>query len=321
MRIGLVTPIYPGIGGVERFSQYLKKVFPNMEIFSHSGKSRFWFLSEEKMAFSLGSKIKKEHKKKPFDIVFANGMFGWNLGRIPSINVFHGGYKMLAENCFKGKDRMKYFLANSIHSRFEKKSSKNKICVSVSENSRKDLEKYYDISSRVIPNCVDTEVFKPMSKKKVREELGLPANKEIILFVGRLEYCKGFDVLQEIAKKNSDKLFLCVNPTKTEDEGNLFYRTCEDMNEMPKYYNAADRVVVSSRYESFSLVFLEALACNVPAFANTEIIPTEIKGHVQPLSGINPNTKNRSTREFIQKNFSFKIFERNHKKLVAEVLG
>lgn len=319
MRLGLVTPTYPGIGGVERFSQYLKMVFPEMEMFSYHGRSRFWFLSEEKMAFSTGRTVKKEHKKKPFDIIFANGMFGWNIRKIPSINVFHGGYKMLAENCFRGEDRVKYFIANFIHSQFEKLSSNGKLCVSVSEKLRQDLNRYYGISSKVVPNCVDTKIFKPMSKRKVREELGLPADREISLFVGRLEYCKGFDVLQDIARKNPEKLFLCVNPTKTGTEGNLLYRTCEEFEEMPKYYNAADKVVVLSRYESFSLVLFEALACNTPTFANAEIIPSEINQYVQPIDNFNSSGK-RKTRDFIQKNFSFKVFERNYKKLVKEVL-
>jgi glycosyltransferase involved in cell wall biosynthesis len=319
MRIGLVTPTYPGIGGVEKFSDYLKKVFPDMRIFSYSGRRMPCILDEERIAFALGRSIKREHKKRQFDIVFANGMFGWNLGKIRSINIFHGGYKMLAENCFKGKSKVKHFIAASIHSRFEKRSSRNKVCVSVSENLKKDLEKHYNIRSKVIPNCVDTKVFKPVNKEKVREGLGLP-DKETILFVGRLEYCKGFDTLLEIAKKNPEKRFLCINPTKTGDEGNLIYRTCKDANKMSRYYNVADKVVVPSRYESFSLVLLEALACNIPIFANLQIVPTELGGNVYSIKDLNLK-KNPKTRDFVQKNFSFRVFEKNYKKLVKEVLG
>ena len=52
----------------------------------------------------------------------------------------------------------------------------------------------------VIPNCLDTEIWKPEDKKLARNLLGLPKDEFIIAFGtygANSEYHKGFDLLAE----------------------------------------------------------------------------------------------------------------------------
>ena len=47
-----------------------------------------------------------------------------------------------------------------------------------------------------------------------------------------------------------------------------------EQKRLPLYYSAADVLVVPSRYESFGLVALEALACGTPVVATRfELLP------------------------------------------------
>ncbi len=59
-------------------------------------------------------------------------------------------------------------------------------------------EKLHDKSNGiVIPNGVDTNVFKLMDKEGARKKLSLPLNKKIVGFVGNLIEVKGADRLQQ----------------------------------------------------------------------------------------------------------------------------
>ncbi|WP_367363128.1 glycosyltransferase [Mesotoga sp.] len=73
----------------------------------------------------------------------------------------------------------------------------------------------YDKSNGiVIPNGVDTNLFKPMDKEEARKKFGLPLDKKIVGFVGNLIEVKGADrlpaIAEELMKLRSDVFFLIV---------------------------------------------------------------------------------------------------------------
>ena len=43
----------------------------------------------------------------------------------------------------------------------------------------------------------DPELFRPLNQRAARRELGLPADRQLLLFVGRLDPVKGLNVLLE----------------------------------------------------------------------------------------------------------------------------
>src|SRR5579884_60098 len=138
----------------------------------------------------------------------------------------------------------------------------------------------------VIPPGVDLRAFEPVDRGLARAALGLAG--EVLLFVGRLDPVKGVDtLLQALAElKDRPTLRLLVaggsppGGRVDADEAYLRHLAAElgvaervtwlgpvDQERLPLYYAAADACAVPSRYESFGLVALEALACGAALVA------------------------------------------------------
>ena len=130
----------------------------------------------------------------------------------------------------------------------------------------------------VIPNPIDTEVFKPINKKNARKSLNINPNKKVILFGGldgTLDPRKGADLLQDVlenlsAKKIDFELIIFGNKNKNK---NLFEATDLKIiylgkiysdHKMASIYSAADIFIIPSRIESFGQTAAEAQSCGTP---------------------------------------------------------
>jgi len=148
----------------------------------------------------------------------------------------------------------------------------------------------------VIPPGVDTGHFYPIPEDEAREFAGVPADKRMLLFVGRVEPLKGIDsLLQAIAILRAQDpalgAALCLAAIGGEPDDDRADETAEmarlqelrrdlhiedvvtflgrkAQDTLPYYYSAAEVVVVPSHYESFGLVALEAMACGTPVVAS-----------------------------------------------------
>jgi glycosyltransferase involved in cell wall biosynthesis len=146
--------------------------------------------------------------------------------------------------------------------------------------------KRYSNKIVVVPNGINIQDFNiPYSKEECREKLGLPKNKNIILFLGVLHPKKGPDVLikampQIISKVPNAELLVAGDGVMKEYLEALvnklginryvkFVGFVED-NIKPMYYKAADVFCLPSTMttESFGIVNLEAMACGVPIVAS-----------------------------------------------------
>lgn len=129
----------------------------------------------------------------------------------------------------------------------------------------------------VIPYGVDVNryVTRPVKADEIRNDFGSP----IVLFVGRLAYYKGLEVLVE-SMKNLDAICLIVGSgpkerelrdliTETKLDNRVFMIGDIDESVKPAYLHAADVFVLpsTSRAESFGISMLEAMACGVPAIS------------------------------------------------------
>lgn len=111
----------------------------------------------------------------------------------------------------------------------------------------------------ILPNGVDLNLFKPLDKKECRNKLGWDLDKKYILFASnpaRPE--KNFALAkQTIENLNNDKIELKV-----------VYDV--DHKLMLIYLNAADVLLLTSKWEGSPNIVKEATACNIPVVA-TEV--------------------------------------------------
>jgi len=145
----------------------------------------------------------------------------------------------------------------------------------------------------VIPPGVDTNHFFPMPQRAARDHIGAPPDNWIILFVGRIERLKGIDTLiRAIALLAHEcppwveHMCVCIIGGDLTTNGNaemerlkamceelglgdfITFLGARDQDQIRYYYNAANFVVMPSRYESFGMVALEAMACGRPVIAS-----------------------------------------------------
>lgn len=132
----------------------------------------------------------------------------------------------------------------------------------------------------VIPNPINTQIYKPLNKTLCREILNLPLDKKIILFGaigGSKNNNKGFDLLLNSLKNLSSdsnidsKNIICVifGQSKPIDTGMIPFESIwlghiNDDITLSLIYNSADVMVVPSRIENFPQSVTEAQACGIP---------------------------------------------------------
>jgi D-inositol-3-phosphate glycosyltransferase len=138
----------------------------------------------------------------------------------------------------------------------------------------------------VIPGGVDLIRFRPGFKRTARKRLGLDIRENIILYVGRLEYFKGIQILLKafstvVEKRELMRLFIVGGADKGDPDFVLLKEMIEKLGidrqvtiqfavpqqKLRDYYIAADILALPSFHETFGLVALEAMACGTPVVA------------------------------------------------------
>jgi glycosyltransferase involved in cell wall biosynthesis len=131
----------------------------------------------------------------------------------------------------------------------------------------------------VIPNPIDTEVWRPVDKLLARQMLNLPPASPILVFGalgGDEDPRKGFDLLRDALQHlrgRIDGLELVVfgqlAPTQQTSLGFPVRHTgyLHDDEKLRLLYSAADAVAVPSRLEAFGQTASEAHACGTPVVA------------------------------------------------------
>lgn len=150
----------------------------------------------------------------------------------------------------------------------------------------------------LIYNGIDTSIFKPLDKQECRQELGLPQDKKIILFLakrGQSNPWKGGSyaesALNEVANRQ-DLFILDIGGDRNETVGNRkFISFVNDEKIVAKYYSAADILLYPSIADNCPLVALEAQACGLPIVAFKtggipEIIDNKETGYIAEYKDI-----------------------------------
>lgn len=131
----------------------------------------------------------------------------------------------------------------------------------------------------VIPNCLDTELWRPVDKTVARKILGLPADVPLLLFGairGSSDPRKGFDLLRcslrELQGEFSGLELVIFGQSSPEFAPDLGFPVhyaghLHDSVSLVLLYSAANAIIVPSRLESFGQTASEAHACGTPVVA------------------------------------------------------
>lgn len=144
----------------------------------------------------------------------------------------------------------------------------------------------------IIPPGVDLKRFHPVDPVSARRRLNLPENP-LVLFIGRIDPMKGIDTLFdafarlrhepwpdlppklvfvggtfEDGQPDAQLQQLMQRATELGIADDVLFHGSQPQELLPDYYAAATVCAVSSRYESFGLVAVEAMGCGLPVVAS-----------------------------------------------------
>jgi|GEM_PF-1860884 len=356
--IALVTP-YPRAEiwrGVETFNYYLERVFPDMTSVTiaeaRQGGSAWTkvggllprSLRVPAHSLAMGGALTRLAKSSDLRLVISNGMYGWydplDRTHVPKVHIFHGSSAAFADASQGVLSRRAHLYNRYLYSYFEALSATGKdALVSVSEFSREMFLKYHNIETRVIANCVDTQLFYRQARRECRDAIGLPQDKTVCGYVAPLNEAKGFDVLSELAERNPHMVFLIKSPQMSS------YRTADNMKtvydvpfeRMPSIYSALDVLIAPTLHEGCSFVAFEAMSCNVPVITSStgcfwkmdgpcsfgEVLPlrSDAAAFERSIQWVLENREDLNPREYVTRNYSFDRFKRDYSDLVSKLLS
>jgi len=179
---------------------------------------------------------------------------------------------------------------------YKKFYSNYDVIVSQSEYMKKDLIENYEVAPakiEVINNPIDIEKVSQMAcspQKKFFDD-----EKIKLIAVGRLNYQKGFDILLECMTKLDDSFQLIILGAGPDEDKLKKLKNVLLLNDKKvifagfqtnpyAYMQQADIFILSSRYEGFPNVVLEANLCGLPVIAfdtpggTSEIIEENLNG-------------------------------------------
>jgi glycosyltransferase involved in cell wall biosynthesis len=129
---------------------------------------------------------------------------------------------------------------------------------------------------------VDTERFRQISADGVRSNYNIPADSVLFVFVGRMIHIKNLPFLIETfasALRQDSHLYLLLvgdGPSKSDlieqvrrlgIENRVVFAGEQTGADLVEHYNAADVFTITSTYDNFPFVVLEAMACELPVIA------------------------------------------------------
>jgi len=165
--------------------------------------------------------------------------------------------------------------------------------VTLSKMRAKEICDFYNIDNNkvvIIPPGINMKRFSP-SKRDIYllKELNLPKNCKIILTVCRLSFEKNIETLIKALKKiSNENVFLII--VGKGDQKRYLEELVKKLNltknviftgertDVERFYSIADLFVLPSIYEGFGLVYLEAMASEIPCIGLKPDYPKIIVG-------------------------------------------
>jgi glycosyltransferase involved in cell wall biosynthesis len=170
--------------------------------------------------------------------------------------------------------------------------------IAVSNTIREHIIRNFGVNNSkitVINNFVDqSELPAKFPVKDLKEKPGIPVNKFILTFLGRLSKEKGIDVLlrtfKNLQNEFTDLVLLLIGDGEEKSfvqdfirQNNLNVKLIEPVENIFDYYNISDIIVLPSRVDPFPVVMLETGMMTKPFIASkvdgiSEFIEDKING-------------------------------------------
>lgn len=216
------------------------------------------------------------------DVVISHGIYGPFLPGRARIHVFHGTHSGTADAIRAHIPRLDYLVARYLWGGvYERLSARVSACIAVSNFVAKEALRYYNKQARIIPNTINPTFFQtqPLSKKELRSKLDLPADKKLLLVVGRRERLKGWALCKDLLDVLPEHcMLISVGQGSDPHHPRLVTRDPVSPDELREYYSAADWTISPSLYEGFGLTLLESWACGTPVIASPTGLAHDLRG-------------------------------------------
>ena len=198
----------------------------------------------------------------PAELIVTNGFLGAGFPRsIPRVHLYHGTLvcdSLSIRGSLPKRELLRRLLGGGLT---ERACAARATVICVSRSAADEVRRFYRVrADAVMPNPVDTTVFRSLPRASARAALGLPEDVRLALFVGRPDERKGVHLLPGAVRRAGYELAV-AGPAELPGARSLGVLRPE---RLALAYNAADCVVAPSSYEACSFVVLEALACGVP---------------------------------------------------------
>ncbi|MGB9895227.1 MAG: glycosyltransferase family 4 protein [Thermoproteota archaeon] len=289
MKVLVVAPRTSGIGGIayhtSKLIEHLRKKGNDVESISVENTPFLKIKGLMNPSFSLSSSVKVSIlrlKGEKFDIVHAHNLpsaLPMKLLNCKKVLTLHGVYSEQVSSLHGS------FFGN-LASKFEK---------TVVSKSTKEFYEKLGFNVTYIPNAIDLE---DMPKEKIT------LHEDQVIYVGRLSYEKGVDLLVEVAKKLPKLNFVLIGDgplyaklvEASKGLSNFYLLGYKPREEALKYLAGSKVFVLPSRSEGLSTSILEAMALKVPVVAtdvggNLELVQNEVTGFLAESNNVDSVAK------------------------------
>ncbi len=218
--------------------------------------------------------------RQRFDIVHAQGLTCWRANVITA-HVCNAA-RVEQDSLRPPKHRLFDTLAGQLETEFYRRNIAAR-WIAVSQQTARELATYHEPAQpiRTIYHGVDSEHFRPAAnpaaKQTLREQLGLPTNQWLWLFVG--EASKGLQPALTALKEFPHASLLVISRS---DANEWLERAANQgvldrviwtgpQTDLVPFYQSADALVYPSQYDTFGLVVAEAMSSGLPVVTSRSI--------------------------------------------------
>jgi glycosyltransferase involved in cell wall biosynthesis len=160
-------------------------------------------------------------------------------------------------------------------------------------------EQRYSMSQLGISECRSAMIYNGSSMNVLSKEdvAAIPRdkNKLKLLFVGRLDRQKGYDIAEKAFNRLDCNIDLdvvgdaVIGSQFNKNESRIKYHGWLEFDEIKELYKEADYLLMPSRWEGFGLVSIEAMSCGLPVIHSNQGALGEIIGNPKLMFELDEN--------------------------------